>query len=77
MGAPRQACGDSLTPQERLVLRLWDEGRDLSVIAARVGIRRKQVSSIVSTYSDGGETRAHLASTAQGSAALLAAMGAA
>jgi hypothetical protein len=67
---------DGLTRREREVLRLWDEGHSLEQIAELTGTPRDKTGDIVSALTEGNETRRHLAGMAQGSAALLAAMGA-
>ena len=75
MGAQHHRINiDGISRQEREVLARWDGGASIERITKDMGIARGTVSSIVSTFNDSGQSRAHLAAMAAGSAQLLAAM---
>ena len=65
---------DGISRQEREVLARWDGGASIERISRDLRIARGTVSSIVSTFNDSGQSRAHLAAMAAGSAQLLAAL---
>ena len=56
------------------MLARWDGGASIERISRDLRIARGTVSSIVSTFNDSGQSRAHLAAMAAGSAQLLAAL---
>jgi len=71
MAGPKKRLNiDGLNVSERRILDKWDAGMS---IAAELNFGRRFVSTTVSQYCEGDETRLHIRNMREGSAALLAA----